>query len=247
MDNNRNLIYDAAVTSYDLDVDKSYEKLIQYIDSGFIGDKVDLVVNVNDYKESEDLKLINTKVSTFSSKYNAYISRGRNLENALRNIDGTIVKSGEVFSYFNEAGPYNKAGYVYYDDVIGNGVCQIASTMYNTVLLGGLEVVERHQHQKHMPYVPSGLDATVVSSGRYNALDFKFKNTYKYPIYISAYYGGGMATVEFWSNSNAKEGKEYKTSSNSLGGNTYQSYLHTYQDGKLINTKPIARSRYVDY
>jgi len=244
MDSNRNLVYQEAVASYSLDVDKTYQELIKFIKNNFKGNKFSLVGDINDYKESELLKTIDTKVSTYSTEYNRFISRGRNLETALNYLDGTIINSGEVFSYFKVAGPYHKRGYVQYGKMVGNGTCQIATTIYNTTLLAGVEIVERHKHQAPMTYVPGGQDATVVSSGNANLLDFKFKNTYKYPIYISAFYGNGVATIEFWSNSNAKEGKEYKVESVSLGNRTYQTYLHTYQNGVEIAKKPIAKTYY---
>ena len=244
MNANRVLVYQEAIPSYSLDVDKTFEEVIKYIKNNFKDDKVVCAGDFNDYKDSELLKTIDTKVSTYSTKYSPAISRGRNLEAALRYLDGTIVKSGETFSYFKVAGPYNKKGYVFYHDMVGSGTCQIATTIYNTTLLSGVEIVERHQHQKYNTYVPGGQDATVVSNGTANLLDFKFKNTYKYPIYISAYYGNGIATVEFWSNSNAKEGKEYKVSSVPIGELAYETYLHTYQNGVEIDKKFIAKTRY---
>ena len=240
----RNLVYQEAIPSYSLNVDKTHVELVKFIKNGFKDEKFNLVGDTNDFKESELLKTIDTKVASYSTKYSSYISRGRNLEAALNYLDGTIIKSGEVFSYFKVAGPYYKKGYVFYHDMIGSGTCQIATTIYNTALLSGVEIVERHQHQKYNTYAPGGQDATVVSSGNSNLLDFKFKNTYKYPIYISAYYGGGVATVEFWSNSNAKEGKEYKVSSVPLGNLTYETYLHTYQNGVEIDKKFIAKTHY---
>lgn len=244
MGNDRNLSYQEAIPPYSLNVDKTYVELIKFIKKGCKNGRFNLIGDINEFKESELLKTIDTKVASYSTKYSSYISRGRNLETALNYLDGAIVNSGEVFSYFDLAGPYYKKGYVFYYNMIGSGTCQIATTIYNTALLSGVEIVERHQHQKYNTYVPGGQDATVVSSGNANLLDFKFKNTYKYPIYISAYYGGGVATVEFWSNSNAKEGKEYKVSSVPLGNLTYETYLHTYQNGVEIDKKFIAKTHY---
>lgn len=244
MNENKELIYQNATQSFNLNVEKSTEKILNYLKNDFKNLEIELVGESNNYKDNDLLKTINTKVSTYSTKYNAYISRGKNLETALNYLNGTIINSGEVFSYFKVAGPYNKKGYVYYDKMIGNGVCQIASTMYNTALIGGLEIKERHQHQLLLPYVPGGQDATVVSNGNNNVLDFKFKNTYKYPIYISAFYNNGVATVEFWSNNNAKEGKEYTIESVPLGNRTFETYLHTYQNGIEINKSFVAKTYY---
>ena len=244
MDENRNLHYQEATSSFALDKDKTLENILNYIKNGMKDENILLVGNGDVNIDDSNLKTIDTKVSSYSTKYNTRISRGRNLETALKYLDGNIINPGEVFSYFHYAGPYDKAGYVWYDKMIGNGTCQIASTIYNTVLLAGLEVVERHQHGNQLTYVPGGRDATVVSSGNKSLLDFKFKNTYKYPIYISAYYNNGVATVEFWSNSNAKEGKTYDVESVPLGNQTYETYLHTYQNGVDISRTFIAKTHY---
>lgn len=244
MDDARNLHYQEATSSFYLDTEKTLTNIINYIKNNFKDNEIQLVGSSTTATDNVSLKTIDTKVATYSTKYNTYISRGRNLETALNYLDGNIIYPGETFSYFKFAGPYNKAGYVWYDKMIGNGVCQIASTIYNTALLGGLEIVERRQHAQLLPYVPGGQDATVVSSGSQSLTDFKFKNTYNYPIYISAYYNGGVATVDFWSNSNAKEGKEYTVESVSLGNKTYETYLHTFQNGTEIAKTFIAKTHY---
>jgi len=244
MDEGRNLHYQEAESSFYLDKERTLQNILNYIDNGMRDDSVELVGSSTTATDSPTLKSIDTKVSSYSTKYNAYISRGRNLETALNYLDGNIINPGEVFSYFHYAGPYNKAGYVWYDKMIGNGTCQIASTIYNTALLAGVEIVERHQHSNQLTYVPGGRDATVVSNGNKNLLDFKFKNTYQYPIYISAYYKNGVATVDFWSNSNAKEGKTYDVESVSLGNKTYETYLHTYQNGVDISRVFLAKTHY---
>ena len=244
MDENRNLHYQEASSSFYLDKENTLQNTLNYIENGMKDEKIELVGSSTTATDSPTLKTIDTKVSSYSTKYNAYISRGRNLETALNYLDGNIINPGEVFSYFHYAGPYNKAGYVWYDKMIGNGTCQIASTIYNTALLAGVEIVERHQHGNQLTYVPGGRDATVVSNGNKSLLDFKFKNTYKYPIYISAYYKNGVATVDFWSNSNAKEGKTYDVESISLGNKTYETYLHTYQNGVDIGRTFLAKTHY---
>ena len=181
-------------------------------------------------------------VTTFMP--NTYL-RNINLNTALGYINGTVVEPGQIFSYCDKAGPFNKAGYVFYYEFVGNGVCQIATTTYNAALLGGLEIVKRYPHDKKSLYVAGGLDATVASYSSGWCVDMQFKNTYKYPIYIKAYSEGGRAHVEFWSNSNAKEGKEYRTSSVQIGQRGYRSFLHTYKDGQEIEVKEIATTWYL--
>ena len=97
--------------------------------------------------------------------------------------------------------------------------------------------------EKKSVYVPGGLDATVAVTRGY-VTDFKFKNTYKYPIYISAFTKGGKLTVEIWSNKNAKNGIEYKTESVRNGYGSYTAYRHAYKDGKLVKTENLGNSYY---
>ena len=66
-----------------------------------------------------------------------------------------------------------------------------------------MEIVERHNHSFVTSYLPAGKHATVV----YGALDFRFKNTRKYPIKINASIKSGVATVSIHG---LKEETEYK-------------------------------------
>ena len=241
-DDNMNIKYVPGTSSHYLDVDKTIENIKI---KGLKDEKtINLVVNNGSVTNHKEYESIDTKVSSFSTEFNPYISRATNLRTALNYIDGAIIEPGEVFSFYKYAGPYNKRGYVFYYEFVGNGVCQIATTTYNAALLGGLEIKQMYQHEYMVPYVVGGLDATVASySGGYY-VDMSFKNTYKYPIYISAYYIGGKAYVDFWSNSNAKEGKTYETESVKIGPTSYAAYLKTYKDGQLLERKHLSNSWY---
>lgn len=241
MNDNRELSYVFGTDGFSLNVEESYKEIISNINKK---DVITLIGTSERAVNNDNYKLVDTKVSSFSTEFNPYISRATNLKTALAYIDGVIVNPGEIFSFYKYAGPYNKNGYVFYYEFVGNGVCQIATTVYNTALLGGLEIVKRYPHDKKSVYVPGGLDATVASYASGWNVDFQFKNTYQYPIYISAYAIGGVAYVDFWSNSNAKEGKTYTTESVKLGPRYYKTYLHTYQNGVEINKSEIASTWY---
>ena len=244
VDNNRNVSYQKAISSFNMDIDRTKKNILTNIATEFKNNEIQLEGKTNKRQDNDTLKLIDTKTSSYSTKYNPYISRGRNVEAGLKYLDGQIIYPGEIFSFFKIAGPYHKAGYAWYDGMIGNGVCQIASTIYDTALYGGLEIVERYPHDHFLPYIPGGQDATVSSSGNYSLADFKFKNTYKYPIYISAYYNDGVATVDFWSNHDAKEGYDYYVESVRTGYNRYVTYLHKTKNGQEIDKTFIANTYY---
>ena len=122
---------------------------------------------------------------------------------AASKINGKIVKPGEIFSFNEVVGKRTvEAGYTsapifvngQVEDGTGGGICQISTTLYNSVLLANLKIVERRNHNYTTSYVAAGKDATVV----YGAIDFKFKNTRKYPIKIEASVGGGVATFTIY-------------------------------------------------
>lgn len=240
--------YVDGTNGFALNVDKSIEKLNSDVLNGINKDTV-LVLEgdiIEAYK-NDSYKSIDTMTSSFVTPFmpNTYL-RNINLNTALNYINGTVVEPGAIFSYCDKAGPFNKYGYVFYYEFVGNGVCQIATTTYNTALLGGLEIVKRYPHAKKSLYVAGGLDATVASYPSGWCVDMQFKNTYEYPIYIKAYSYDGEAHVEFWSNSKAKNGLEYTTSSVRIGQRGYKSYLHTWKDGQEIDVHEIETTWYLE-
>lgn len=245
MDDNRQLSYVEGINGYNLDVSKSVNAITQVFDSGKYS-KVDLVGDIVNANVNSSLASVDTIVSSFTTEFDPNISRADNLRTGLAYIDGAIIYPGEIFSFYNYAGPYNKSGYVWYYEFIGNGVCQIATTVYDAALLGGLEIVKRYPHKAKSVYVPGGLDATVASYSNGWNVDMQFKNTYDYPLYISAYAIGGTAHVDFWSNHDAKKGKTYSTSSVKIAERGYISYLHVYENGVEIEKRQIATTWYLE-
>ncbi|MBQ9298200.1 MAG: VanW family protein [Clostridia bacterium] len=152
-------------------------------------------------------------LSSFSTKYDASNkNRSTNLKLASDKINGTILLPGEEFSYnkvvgertisagFKEAHIFSGGKVV---DGLGGGICQIATTLYDTVLYANLEVTERRNHGLPAGYVKNGLDATVS----YGSIDFKFVNSRKYPIKIVSQVKNGIAKMEIYG---VKEEVEYE-------------------------------------
>ena len=119
------------------------------------------------------------------------VARTANVRLAAKLINGTILNPGEEFSYNKTVGPRTKArgfqeaaifaqGEVV--DGIGGGICQTSSTLYMAAVKANMKTTQRSNHSFYVDYAPKGEDATVV----YGSLDFKFKNTSKYPIKIVA-------------------------------------------------------------
>ena len=65
---------------------------------------------------------------------------------------------------------------------LGGGICQVGTTVFNTVFFSGLPVIERHNHSQYISHYPKGRDATVSWGGP----DFKFKNDTKTWVLLEA-------------------------------------------------------------
>lgn len=154
-------------------------------------------------------------LATYSTNYDgSNVSRTTNLRIACQKINDKVILPGETFSYNKTLGERTyAAGYkdakVYENgqvvDGIGGGICQISSTLYNSVLMSNMEIVERRNHQFVTSYTPPGRDATVV----YGQTDFRFKNPRTYAVKIKASISNGVATVAIYG---IKEENEYKVS-----------------------------------
>lgn len=154
-------------------------------------------------------------LATYSTRYDGgNVDRTTNLRLACQKINDKVILPGETFSYNKTLGERTTAaGYKYakvYEngeviDGIGGGICQISSTLYNSVLMANMEVTERRNHQFVTSYTPAGRDATVV----YGQTDFKFKNTRNQAIKIKASSSNGIATVSIYG---VKEENEYTVS-----------------------------------
>ena len=129
-------------------------------------------------------------------------NRSNNLKLGLSILNGTIVMPGETFSFNNTMGDCGlssrgfkaaatfKGGKVVPE--VGGGICQVTSTLYNSVLKANLKIVKRSNHSLPVGYVKPSLDATVY----YPYVDFKFKNTRNYPIKIvTSYNSSGKMSV----------------------------------------------------
>lgn len=143
------------------------------------------------------IKLSSYKTTIYDKEKN----RIHNIGLASEKLDGTIVKTGEEFSFNNTIGPmdssqgFKKAtgfnGKGKKIKVYGGGICQLSSTLYNAAMDAGLEITERHPHSKRVYYVPKNKDATI----NYGGADLKFKNTTDKDIKISSTTDGHTVTI----------------------------------------------------
>lgn len=194
--------YVAEVVGFDFDVN-SLKEVLSLPENKEEGKTIEFKVNVIEPK----VKLVNITADLCKDKLAGYTTyfpagsyaRSNNLKIALSYMNGVVVMPGETYSYNKNIGDttaskgYQAAATFKGGTTVnemGGGICQTVSTLYNTVLMANLEIVERHQHGLPVGYVPPSRDATVYSP----VLDFKFKNNRETPIKIvtSFTYNGSL-------------------------------------------------------
>lgn len=222
------------------------------------------------------LSNLNTKIASFNTSFSSSsFARAHNIELSASLINGKLIFPGEIFSFNQCVGQRTKergfmeapviVGYAI-DSGLGGGICQVSSTLYNAILRTGITSIERTHHSLPSSYVPLGLDATVD----WNDIDYKFKNTFGYPIYIEAYVQNKILNINIYSNSSLAA-KKYTVVSNiydtiqtntriidnpslqqgqtSITQKGYPGYRvrvlrYSYENGSLINSETISDDLY---
>lgn len=143
-------------------------------------------------------------VAQFTTHFDAsQANRSYNITVAAEAMNGLAVKPGETVSFNNIVGPRSSAaGYREAPEIvnnklvpgIGGGVCQVSTTLYNSLLKGDFEIVHRQPHSHPSAYVPVGRDATVT----YGGIDFKFKNNRSTYLYIKSQINGSLLTFKLF-------------------------------------------------
>lgn len=138
----------------------------------------------------------------FTRLNNSPPNRTNNIILACDQINGTILKSGDIFSFNQVVGHRNtEKGYLPASifvgrevvSGVGGGICQVSSTIYNGVLTAGLEMVERHPHTLPVNYIGPGYDATVLWGGA----DLRFKNNRENDLLVLTAVYGNYVTALF--------------------------------------------------
>jgi hypothetical protein len=147
---------------------------------------------------------IGVVLGSFSTPYSmdiAVADRTHNLEVGAAALDGHVLMPGETFSFNAVVGERSvEAGYRYAPgieagqlvDVIGGGICQVASTIYGAGFFAGLEIVHARPHSRPSAYVDMGLDATVV----WPNVDLVLRNQFDFPIVLHMTVSQGQVRAE---------------------------------------------------
>lgn len=149
---------------------------------------------VSDTGETKTLTLLAEGKSNFTG---SVPGRSFNIRKGIaERIHGIVVDQGSEFSFVDEIGPMTASrgwrqalaifGGVNLEPITGGGVCQIATTVYRSMLLAGLPIPVRKAHSLYVSYYSAygvGLDATIFPG----AQDLTFINDTPDVLVMQAY------------------------------------------------------------
>jgi vancomycin resistance protein YoaR len=124
---------------------------------------------------------IERQLSAYSTLYAGSADRINNLQLAIETLDGARIAPGATWSFNEYVGPrtaergFRSAPVIIdgkYEEDIGGGVSQVATTVFNAAWEAGIRIGERHAHALYISRYPDGRDATV----NYPDVDLKLVN-----------------------------------------------------------------------
>lgn len=147
---------------------------------------------------------IRTRISAYTTEYSSSNrSRVNNIHLLAGALNNTLIAPGEEFSFNRTVGPrtaekgYEEAPVIMNGKLVpalGGGICQVGTTMFNSVFFSGLPITERANHSFYISHYPDGRDATVSWGGP----DLKFRNDTKHWILIKAWWDAGSVTLALY-------------------------------------------------
>lgn len=195
-----------SADGYGVDIEAAWERLLEVAVRRDESELEVRMVAIRPARTTEAVRAmgINGVVARFTTYFDIRKSnRVFNIRVAAQALDGLEVKPGEVFSFNKIVGPRSQeAGYKLapaifnneFIDSLGGGVCQVSTTLYNTLLLADVQLIERSNHSLVISYVPLGQDAAVAYGGK----DLRFKNNYDTHLLIKSKVVGNSITFKLF-------------------------------------------------
>ena len=146
---------------------------------------------------------IERRLSSYTTLYAGTSDRITNLQLAVGLVNGAVVAPGATFSFNDRVGRrttergFRSAPVIIkdeYEEAVGGGVSQVATTVFNAAWEAGLKIAERNPHSLYISRYQTGRDATV----NYPDLDLKFVNDTKNWVYVAGASGGAGITVSIY-------------------------------------------------
>jgi len=153
---------------------------------------------------------IRTRLSTFTTKYEGTPERQTNVRITTEYTSYVILAPGEEYDFIKQIGPrtaergYQLAPGIAYremEDVLGGGICQVSTTLFNAAFFAGLKIVERKNHSIYIDHYPKGRDATATSNGP----NMRFLNDTKHHILVRGASDGITTTFDIYGTNDGRE------------------------------------------
>lgn len=166
----------------------------------------EIVPEVNSNATAEQLGITELVAERTTWFFGSSDERKHNIARSASNFYGIVIAPGEEFSFnkylgdISEEDGYKPALIIYGGQTIeglGGGVCQVSTTLFQTVFWGGFDIGARTPHAYQVGYYEdgegTGMDATVFNP----LVDFTFTNNTEHYLLIENYYNEIYESLTF--------------------------------------------------
>jgi vancomycin resistance protein YoaR len=149
-------------------------------------------------------------IGTFTTYFQPGQPRVTNINRIADIVDGTYVAPGEVFSLNGTAGRRTRArGFVAdsaiidgeLEDVVGGGVSQFATTLFNAAFFAGLPILQHQPHSFYISRYPPGRESTV----NFGTIDVRFRNDTGHGLWIDTRATDSSVTVALYGDNGGRQ------------------------------------------
>ncbi|MCC6832237.1 MAG: VanW family protein [Thermoleophilia bacterium] len=165
-----------------------------------------IVRTVQPDRTAADLRAlgITRQVSEFTTPYACCQPRVTNIQRAVELLDGRIIAPGARLSLNEVLGQRTlERGFVSapqiaggkFEEAVGGGVSQVATTLYNAAFFAGLDIVTHTPHEFYISRYPMGREATLSWGGP----ELVVRNDWPAAVYVSASATSDSITVRMYS------------------------------------------------
>ncbi|HEU4411608.1 MAG TPA: VanW family protein [Polyangiaceae bacterium] len=160
--------------------------------------------------EGAEALRITKLVASFTTRHGCCEPRVQNIHRIADLVDGALVRPGETFSVNERVGPRTaERGFVFAPSIaehetvetIGGGVSQFATTLFNALIDGGYEIVERQPHSFYFSRYPKGHEATLS----FPKPDLIFRNDTDAGVLIKVDYGKDYVRVRLFGDNGGRK------------------------------------------
>jgi len=175
-----------------------------------------------------------------------------NIRQAMKNLDGIVVRKGEIFSFWRQLGrPSKSKGYALGRELregciipqTGGGICQLSNAIYDAALKAGLEIVERHGHSQVIKgsLAELGRDATVF----YNYVDLRLKSSQDWQLQVKMEKNHLIASIYGKNLSGEKNETQTPCAPSGLGDCTQCRRTDCYLEAGVISARVHSHKTYL--